>query len=177
MEDNANVIDLRARKRKNAQKTTVEIEAKNSTQPASVTDITEIRQEIINDERRRVKRTILTEFIGANIIIPGQGLARVTLYDISEDGLAFDLDEQLGSFEPGESVAMRVYMNNKTYFPFIVQITHAVHVTDEGVNRMGASFVKDSINKQALFHFVKFIETVSANLKRDDGDVMVSNIK
>ncbi|MCB0390324.1 MAG: PilZ domain-containing protein [Bdellovibrionales bacterium] len=174
MADNSNVIELRSRQRKSVAKDSLEKVKKN---PATVTDISEMRQEIINEERRRVKRTILTEFIGANVIVPGMGLVKVSLYDISEDGLAFDIDENMGHFNCGEHVAMRVYMNNKTYFPFVVNITHAAHVPEEGVNRMGTSFVKDSINKNALFHFVKFIENVSASLKSDDGDIMVSNIK
>ncbi|MCB9026219.1 MAG: PilZ domain-containing protein [Bdellovibrionaceae bacterium] len=174
MKDNGNVIELRQGKRKKALKQVVNKRIHN---PASVTDISELRKEIINDERRRVKRTILTEFIGANVIVPGQGLVKVALYDISEGGLAFDLEEHMGQFKIGEKIAMRVYMNSSTYFPFIIEITHSVFIPEEQVNRMGASFVKDSINKEALHHFVKFIETVSANLRSDDGDVMVSNIK
>lgn len=174
MKDNGNVIELRQGKRKKSLK---QAAGKQSVKSASVTDITELRKEIINDERRRVKRTILTEFIGANVIVPGQGLVKVALYDISEGGLAFDLEEHMGQFKPGEKIAMRVYMNPSTYFPFIIEITHAVYIPEEQVSRMGARFVKDSINKVALYHFVKFIETVSANLRSDDGDVMVSNIR
>jgi len=50
-------------------------------------------------------------------------------------------------------------------------------VSDEGVTRHGVNFVKGTVNDQALFHFVKFIETVSASLQTDHGDVMVSNLK
>ena len=179
MKANGNVIDLRTRQQKRAlEKSKKETLLKPAiVNPATVTDISEIRQEIINDERRRVKRTLLTEFIGANVIVPGQGLVKVAIYDISEDGLAFDMDEHMGHFNPGESIAMRVYMNQFTYFPFIVNITYSMAVPNEGVHRMGASFVMDSINKEALYHFVKFIETLSSSLRSDDGDVMVSNIK
>ncbi len=174
MKQYGNVIEL---KPKNKDKSPVDKSEHFFVTDASVTDITEIRKEIIQNERRQVKRTLLTEFIGANVIIPGQGLMRVALYDISQDGLAFDMQTEQGHFEKGESVAMRVYMNHKTYFPFIVKVTHVAYMEHEGVYRVGTQFEKETVNRMALFHFVKFIETVSANLKQDDGDVMVSNIK
>jgi hypothetical protein len=44
------------------------------------------------------------------------------------------------------------------------------------VSRHGCGFVKDTVNEEALYHFVRFIETVSASLRTDAGDVMVSNL-
>ncbi len=169
-----NVIDFTKKLRERDKKQSTKVEQKSA---ASITDITGLRQEIIQDERRIVKRTILTEFIGANVIIPGHGLLKVAISDISQGGLAFDMETESGHFSEGESVAMRVYMNHKTYFPFVVKVTHIVAVESEGIFRVGAKFEQDTANKLALHHFVNFIETVSANLKNDDGDVMVSNIK
>ena len=109
--------------------------------------------------------------------MPGQGLMKVSLYDISETGIAFDLDHDKGQFKAGEEVAVRVYMNQNTYFPFTVKINNLRAVDDEATVRHGANFVLGTVNEIALFHFVKFIETVSASLERDNGDIMVSNLK
>ncbi len=147
-----------------------------SSQAAPVVDMSERRQEMLSDERRQVKRTILTEFIGAFAVIPQRGLIRVTLYDISDQGVAFDLEEGMGHFVVGEEVAMRVYLNHKTYFPFVVKIQNMRWDEIEQVQRHGANFLKDTVNEEALSHFVKFIETVSASLETDEGDVMVSNL-
>lgn len=141
-----------------------------------ILDITEARKEIMDSEKREVKRTILTEFIGAFAILPEHGLIRVTMYDISDNGISFDLESDKGQFHEGEEVAMRVYLNYKTYFPFVVKIKNSRLVPSEGVVRHGANFTKGTINDVALHHFVKFIETVSASLKTDDGDIQVSNI-
>lgn len=143
----------------------------------AVVDMTERRNAMLVDERRQVKRTILTEFVGAFIVLPQRGLLRVSLYDISDNGLAFDLDSEQGLLRTGEEVAMRVYLNQWTYFPFSVTISNARAVDEEGVGRHGASFLKGDVNHDALHHFVKFIETVSASLATDHGDVMVSNLK
>lgn len=149
--------------------------SKNSKAP-KVVDMTEAREAIINKERRLVKRTILSEFIGAFVVLPEKGLYRVTIYDISDQGVAFDIDAGSGKYQPGEEVAMRVYLNHKTYFSFIIKITNARLFAEENVIRHGANFTKGTINDVALHHFVKFIETVSASLKTDDGDIQVSHI-
>ena len=150
--------------------------SENVTQAASVLDITEARQEMLSRDRREVKRTILTEFVGAFCVLPEKGLLKVALYDISENGMAFELDMLEGSFQQNDEVAMRVYLNHSTYFPFTIRVSNARVIEDEGVVRHGANFVKGTLNDVALHHFVKFIETVSASLKTDNGDVQVSHI-
>lgn len=170
----SNVIDFKKFKKTKSKAPSQSKTAKPDAAP--VLDMTERRQEIITDERRKVRRTILTEFVGAYAVVPGRGLLKVALYDISDNGLAFDLEEDAGHFKSGEEVAMRVYLNQQTYFPFDVTIQNFRFIDDEGVTRHGAQFVKGHVNAEALFHFVKFIETVSASLQRDSGDVMVSNL-
>lgn len=141
-----------------------------------VLDFTEAREAALNRDRRQVKRTILTEFVGAFVVLPEKGLMKVALYDISDNGVAFDIEAVEGRFNHGDEVAMRVYLNHTTYFPFTVVINNARFIEEEGVVRHGAGFLKGALNEQALHHFVKFIETVNVSLKKDDGDVQVSNI-
>lgn len=143
---------------------------------AEVHDITHVRQEMLSRDRREVKRTILSEFVGAYVVLPEKGLLKAVLYDVSENGLAFDLDLEEGGFNQGEEVAMRVYLNHTTYFPFTIHVSNCRAIEDEGVVRHGANFVKGTMNDVALHHFVKFIENVSASLKTDSGDVLVSHI-
>ena len=153
---------------------------KKANQPrdlASIVDIGARRQEIIQDERRSVRRTILTEFIGVHAVVPGAGLQKCALHDISEKGLAFDLTKKQGHFKSGEEVALRVYLNHQTYFGFTVSVRSARYIKDEAVYRHGASIVEGSSNEEAIKHFIKFIESVSASLKTDHGDVIVSNLE
>lgn len=140
-----------------------------------VTDITHTRQKMIAEERRIVRRTILTEFVGAFIIIPQRGLCKVSLYDISETGVSFDIDSSVGQLLIGDEIAMRVYLNNKSYFPFAVKINHVRRMGEDLSYRHGAGFVKGTVNDLALHHFVKFIEHVSSCLETDHGDIMVSS--
>lgn len=166
----SNIIDLKSRMK------TQNDRSEKQKESAHIVDISEIRSQTLDEERRKVKRTILTEFIAVHTLIPGLGLMKVSLFDIHESGVAFDIEENKGHFSIGEEVAMRVYLNAKTYFPFVVKVKHIRDVADEGVHRHGCEFVKGTINDIALHHFVKFIETVSASLKHDRGEVMVSKI-
>jgi hypothetical protein len=171
MNKSNNVIDLKSRKRKST--------AVEDTRPetAPVLDMTERRNEMLTHERRKVRRTILSEFVGAHIVVPERGLQKVVVYDISEDGIAFDVELGAGKFQQGEEVGFRVYLNQQTYFPFTVKVANVRSIPEEGVSRHGAMFVKGTINDIALHHFVKFIETVSASLRTDHGDVMVSGLR
>lgn len=149
-------------------------EKSSTSKTGDVTSMVDARQAILLSERRELRRTILTEFVGAFVVVPGRGLLRVSLYDISENGLAFELETNEGTFELGERVAMRIYLNHKTYFEFVTEIRRCEEFDDLGFNRIGGQFVKDTVNDVALHHFVKFIEAVSVNLQADDGDLQAS---
>lgn len=178
MSSSGNVIDLQKHRTQRdsgkVKKSTNKVKSQEALSP--IVNLTELRQEIIEQERRGVKRTLLQEFVGLHLIIPTKGLSKCAIYDISENGLAFDMPTESGQFKKGEEVALRVYLNHQTYFPFVVRITHLQHVEEEGIYRYGSAFQKDTINDTALFHFAKFIENVSAYLRTDHGDVLVSNL-
>lgn len=171
MNKSSNVIDLKSRRR------SLEPAGEANLEAAPVVDMTERRNEMLTNERRKVRRTILTEFIGAHIIVPERGLQKVAVYDISEDGIAFDIDLGAGRLQVGEEINMRVYLNQQTYFPFNVKVANVRGIPEEGVARHGCRFAKGMVNDVALHHFVKFIESVSASLKTDHGDVMVSGLR
>ncbi len=171
-----NVINLTARRKGTGEKPKKSPQTKATTTAASVVNMTNRRDEILQEERRKVRRTILSEFIGVHVLVPNQGLLSVTLYDISGGGLAFDVPGEAGRFRVGDQFAMRVYLNHKTYFSFLIQITNVRPQAQEPVIRHGANFVKGTINEEALHHFVRFVETISASLQTDQGDVTVSKL-
>lgn len=175
MNKNTNVIDMM--KRRNQQLKDEGREDTNIAEVAPILDMTERRTEVITEERRKVKRTILAEFVGAFVLIPNVGLQKVNVFDISESGLSFDLDFEHGHFNIGEEFAMRLYLSNDTYMPFTVRVTNHREVQDEGVHRHGVQMLKDSTNQESIKYFVKFLETVTASLQTDKGDRTVSKIK
>lgn len=143
---------------------------------AEVVDFLQTRQQILFHERRQVKRTILSEFMSSMVVIPEVGLMKVMIHDISHDGVSFDVEVVKGQFKVGEEISLRVYLNQKAYFPVQVVIKHVTEVPDEGVFRHGAEYLKDIDNNVALQHFVKFVESASIGLKSDSGDLMTHRI-
>jgi len=127
-------------------------------------------------ERRQVERTILSDLISGMIVLPEKGLAKISLYDISEEGLSFELPPGLGSYKVGEEIALRVYLNQKIYFPLQVTIKHATYDTHEGVVRHGVEYLKSESADVALRHFVNFIISVNQGLKIDEGDLIASPV-
>ena len=167
----SNVIDLSERRKKRDNDQTP-IQESHAT---PIVDMTARREAELESDRRKVKRTILTEFVGTYVVLPNIGLQKIALFDVSMSGISFDLDYNVGRFNIGEQIAVRVYLNKTTYFPFVVSIANVRDVRDEGVFRHGATIVEGTVNDEALQHFINFIETVSTSLKRDKGDVMVGN--
>lgn len=143
---------------------------------AQVFDVTQRIQDRQAEDRRRVKRVVLNEFISAHVYVSGRGLVKITIKDIHEGGLAFDIDERQGQFTRGETLEIRFYLNHETYFKFNVQVAHSKPVENEAVFRHGTQFVGESLNNVALHHFTQFLQTISASLRTDTGDRIVSNI-
>lgn len=127
-------------------------------------------------ERRQIERTVLSDLVSGMIVLPEKGLSKVTLFDISEEGLSFEMTPGLGSFKVGEEIALRVYLNHKIYFPLQVVIKHATYDTQEGVIRHGVEYMKSDAPDVALRHFVNFIISVNQGLKIDDGDLVATPI-
>jgi len=165
------VIDIRTRLKVQNNK-----ENSNLTNQATVTDISQARDEMINSDRREVRRTILTEFISVHSVVPGYGVLKVHLYDINDKGLSFDVEEQRGSYNVGDVVELRIYLNHQTYFKIETKVAHLRSLPEEGVVRHGCGFINDSLNNEALSYFVRFIESVTASLKKDNGDILVSKV-
>ncbi len=155
---------------------TVNHDTTQSVDNAEVVDLQDKKQTILFHERRQVKRTILTELISSMVILPEKGLMKVSIHDISDEGISFELDSIHGHFKVGEEIALRVYLNQKAYFPIQVTIKHVTPVPEEGVVRHGTVYLKNEENNVALQHFVKFVESASQGLKKDSGDMMVTRI-
>ena len=133
-------------------------------------------QPTIVKERRQVERTILSDLISGMVVLPEKGLFKVSLYDISGDGLGFTMEPNMGSFQVGEEIALRVYLNHKTYFPLHVKIKHATFDSGEETIRHGVEYMKGTASDVALQHFVNFIISLNEGLKIDDGDFIAGPV-
>lgn len=166
-----NIIDISARLKSNNSS-----KLENFQGDSAVVDITATRDAMIKEDRRQVKRTILTEFVSVHAVVPGYGVLKVFLYDVTPNGLSFDLEANRGRYNVGDEVELRVYLNHHTFFQINTKVSNVRDIPDDGVVRHGTEFIKDSVNNDALEYFVKFLESVTASLRRDNGDILVSKI-
>lgn len=77
--------------------------------------------------------------MSAMVVLPEKGLLKVALFDISEEGISFELENQGGQFKVGDQILMRVYLNQKTYFPIQVAVKHATVDATSGTVRHSTS--------------------------------------
>lgn len=156
------------------------VEASTQSAPSSSSEkiitLEQARQALLDQEKRQNQRTILSDLVSVYAVLPERGLLKVDVHNLGDKGLAFDVGMSHGAYELNEKVAMRMYLNHKSYFPFEVEIKHVTTVHEEGVNRHGGVFTGENTNNVALSHLIKFLEAVSADLKEDRGDLMIPNI-
>ncbi len=136
--------------------------------------MTERRQDQISKERRAARRTVLSEFMSAFVVLPQRGLQRVDLYDVSKKGVSFDVPFEHGKLNIDEKIALRFYLSQTTYFPIVVKVSNTRHIPEEGIYRHGSVFEVSQDSEEPLKHLVNFIETVSRQLHSDKGDLMFS---
>ena len=142
----------------------------------AIINLIEKRQEMRATDRRNVTRTVLSQFIGVFVVLPKAGLKPVSVYDISDGGLAFDLSIETGSFKSGDNVTMRIYLSHDTYFSFSVSVINA-RPSVSGARRHGVLFKKDDDSYKTLVFFSRFLQNVSVVARKDHGDRLLGNIE
>jgi len=144
--------------------------------PEKIVDITNILREHGARDRRRAQRVVLGHLVSSHVVLPKFGLAQVAIRDIDKGGLAFEMDSFLGAFQKGDQLEMRFYLNGQTYFKINIVVAYSALDEELGVSRHGARFIAESLNQEALQHFIQFLRTVSVSLQTDRGERVVSNL-
>jgi hypothetical protein len=113
------------------------------------------------ERRKSVRRKILDSF-GMFCTGPRKGGYKLTIHDMSEGGLAFDLDVEGEDFEffpvsLGESIDIRLYVNQSVFIPLRVKM---VRVTEGSVRRVGGEIIPAGETKgyQAYCALLKFVD-------------------
>jgi hypothetical protein len=163
-------------KNEESEKTFCAPDIENATTSEKVVDVTHLLGEQGAQDRRKAQRVVLSHLIASHVVLPHFGLAQVAIRDIDEGGLAFEMDSFFGAFQKGDELEMRFYLNGQTYFRVGIVVAYSAMDEEFGVSRHGAKFLPDSLNQEALKHFIQFLRTVSVSLKTDRGERVVSNL-
>lgn len=115
-------------------------------------------------ERRRARRRSVMGTFSLFAVIPKKGVHRLAIQDISDLGMAFDLDVEGESptdfpLEKGETISLRFYLNQSLFLPLDVRIAR-LEETPQG-RRAGGEFVQtDGKGYKAFLSFLKLMDEV-----------------
>lgn len=167
-----NLIDLS--KYKKEKKVTKTEKAAGNNHTAQVLSFADKLEQRVQADRRKAARTVLSRFIGVFVVTSKNILHPVWIHDISTQGCAFDSIRDVGSYNEGQTVTVRVYMSHDTFFSFSAKVTHKRLLKDKDIYRHGVIF--QQAQPEALYHFVKFLETVSQVAQKDKGEKVAGRV-
>jgi hypothetical protein len=135
-------------------------------------------------ERRKTERTPLQDLESAYIYAPDNTLRKVSVQDFSQMGLAFFLACEDFPLAVGSELELRIYLNRETYFPVKIKVSN-LNLTNltarelkqksfGRVYRFGCTVDDESLNREAIEHFISFFKTINKISCKDLGDKMIS---
>ena len=129
-----------------------------------------------SEDRRKKRRIIVSGLMNAAIVY-SKGLIRdVFIYDISKEGISFDLPQEY-NIQKDHQLNMRLYLNSVDFFEFTVSVKNRRSVNIEDFHRYGTVFKNlNASSKKVIINLVSFIESASSILNKDRGEVLFSNI-
>lgn len=114
-------------------------------------------------ERRKVRRRPILATFSVFCVVPRKGVHRLPIHDVSEQGIAFDLDtegEDLQDFRvtTGETLDVQFYLNQSLFLPLSVKV---IRVEDgPAVRKVGAELIPGGKGHEAFLSFVAMLDAV-----------------
>jgi len=112
-------------------------------------------------ERRKFKRRQIIDSFSMFVSLPKKGGAKLSLHDVSEQGIGFDFDTdgEAHADSPiakGDSFDVHLYLNQSLYLPLTVR---TARIEPGAIRRLGAEFVETkSPAFEAFQAFVQFLD-------------------
>jgi hypothetical protein len=122
-------------------------------------------------ERRRSKRREILSTFSLFVVVPRKGPHRLTVHDLSEDGIGFDLDiEEEADTSSGDGLPAKLqnskldvhlYLNQSFYLPLRASIKR-VEDRKKTIRRLGAEFTeRQDPAYRGLIAFIAMLDAVS----------------
>jgi hypothetical protein len=122
-------------------------------------------------ERRKFKRRPVLDTFSLFAVVPRKGPHRVPVHDISDQGLAFDLDiegEEASVFPVarGESLEVQLYLNQSLYLPLQIQVAR---LEEKGSIRVVGAQIQDKTSKayKGFLSFLTMLDSITEGAQID----------
>lgn len=124
-----------------------------------------------DSERRRSLRRPILETFSCFVVLPEHGFFKLTVHDLSENGIGFDLDAEgapqfKSSAQVGDELELRFHINQSLFISLLIQIRRIDDST--GVRRVGAEFIrKNDPEFKAYLAFIELLDRILDSLQID----------
>ncbi len=126
----------------------------------TVINLTDIRQEKIDEKRREYERVVFRSSFGVYTVMEQLGLHAIEILDISASGLQFQVSEKSSlKLNMGDVIPVRFYFATDHFITVEVKVVRSFTAIENGsaVHRYGCLIDKEMASYGAIYHFVQFI--------------------
>ena len=120
------------------------------------------RSENLEKKRRKFERLMFENLIEVYAEIKEEEIFKISLLDISRDGLQFEvpiIKGQKGPFSIGDIINVRLYFSSNSYLPATIEIKHSQENIEDGRSfyRYGCLIDKTEDSFKPLGSFIEFL--------------------
>ncbi|MGE4232488.1 MAG: PilZ domain-containing protein [Bacteriovoracia bacterium] len=147
-------------------------------QKGEIINFVKIREEKVEERRRRYERVFFKHILGAYAVAEGEGLKAIELVDLSLEGLSFQVpqDSKNAAYvEVGKTYMLRLYFSEDSFIPVQVKIQNKRSCIENGNQfiRFGCLVDQELHSYETYKYFVQFLGSYAENSHQDKGDLKI----
>ncbi len=150
---------------------------KGTDQDHQVINLNEIREQRLEEKRRKTERVFMNQFLGVYCMTGNNSMHQIEVVDVSEEGLGFQVPFNAEKPFPitDKNFPIRLYFNQESYLQVYVTIHNSRPVVQNGTRytRYGCGVDQSTSTFAAFQAFVKFLQIYGEVAQKDNGDVNV----
>ena len=150
---------------------------KDTNQEHQVINLNEIREQRLEEKRRKTERVFMNQFLGVYCMTGNNSMHQIEVVDVSEEGLGFQVPFNADKPFPitDKNFPIRLYFNQESFLQVYVTIHNSRPVVQNGTRytRFGCGVDQSTSTFAAFQAFVKFLQIYGEVAQKDNGDVNV----
>lgn len=149
----------------------------NTNEPSRVIDLSEVRNQRLEEKRRKTERVFMNQFLGVYCMTGNNSMHQIEIVDVSDEGLGFQVPVNPEKASPitEKNFPIRLYFNQESFLQVHVTIQNTRPAVQNGTRytRYGCAVDPTTSTFEAYQAFVKFLKVYGEVSQKDKGDVNV----